>query len=128
MSDELFERPVVESIIDCERIELRNIAHEDHINFYRKELGIRRYSANSNKHKFDRENPYGKGKIASRMNLNDSDAQELLNKAVYIDGRLYAKKNGYYYAFQNEGDIIYHGYRADDLKENITRKLDKAFS
>lgn len=128
MSDKLFMDPVIEGIIDNKNVELRNISKNDHINFYRKELGIRKYSANSNKHKFDRENPYGKGKVASRMDLNDSDAQKLLNRAVYIDGRLYAKKDGYYYAFQNEGDVNYHGYRADDLKENITRKLDKQFS
>lgn len=43
------------------------------------------------------------------------------------NGRLYAKKNGFYYAFQNERDIDYHGYRADDLGEDIRRQLDREF-
>ncbi len=62
------------------------------------------------------------------MDLHDEDAQDLLNKAINIKGRLYAKKNGYYYAFQNEMDIIYHGYRAEDLGEDIKRQLDKKFT
>ena len=61
------------------------------------------------------------------MDLYDEEAQELLNRAVKIKGRLYAKKNGNYYAFQNERDIDYHGYRADDLGEDIKRQLDREF-
>ena len=61
------------------------------------------------------------------MDLHDKDAQDLLNKAIKIKGRLYAKKNGYYYAFQNEQDIDYHGYRADDLGDDIKKQLDKKF-
>lgn len=62
------------------------------------------------------------------MDLHDEEAQELLNKAIDIKGRLYAKKNGNYYAFQNERDIFYHGYRADDLGEDIKRQLDRKFT
>lgn len=43
-------------------------------------------------------------------------------------GRLYAKKNGHYYAFQHEGDVNYHGYRADDVGEDIKYQLDKEFA
>lgn len=95
--------------------------------FYRKELGLRRYIANDKKHKYDKENPYGKGRVGSRMDLHDEEAQELLNKAIEIKERLYAKKNGHYYAFQNERDIDYHGYRADDVGDDIKYKLDKEF-
>ena len=49
----------------------------------------------------------------------------MLNKAVKIKGRLYGKENGNYYAFQNERDIDYHGYRADDLGEDVKRQLDR---
>ena len=128
LSNVLFETPVVKGIVAGEEIDLRNLSKEEHINYYRKELGLRRYIANDRKHKFDRENPYGKGKVGSRMDLHDEEAQDLLNKAVYIKGRLYAKKNGFYYAFQNERDIDYHGYRVDDVGEDIKCQLDKEFA
>ena len=128
LSNELFETPVVKAIVAGEEISLRNLSKEEHINHYRKELGLRRYIANDKKHKFDRENFYGKGKAGSRMDLHDEEAQDLLNKAVEIKGKLYAKKNGYYYAIQNERDIDYHGYRADDLGDDIKSQLDKEFT
>ena len=106
---------------------MRNISKDEHIEYYRRELGLRRFCANDKKHKSDRENYYGKGKVGSRMDLPDKEAQELLNKAIYIKGRLYAKKDDRYYAFQNEQDIIYHGYRADDLRDDIKKTLDKEF-
>ncbi|MDC7289334.1 hypothetical protein NXH76_16155 [Blautia schinkii] len=128
LSNTLFEMPVVRGIVAGAEISLRNLSKMEHINHYRKELGLRRYIANNAKHKFDRENPYGKGRIGSRMDLHDEEAQELLNKAVEIKGRLYAKKNGYYYAFQNERDIDYHGYRIDDLGDDIKRQLVREFA
>ncbi len=128
LSHTLFETPVVKGILAGEEIDIRNLSKEEHMDFYRKELGLRRYVANDKKHKLDRDNPYGKGKIGSRMDLHNKEAQDLLNKAVEIKGRLYAKKNGCYYAFQNERDIDYHGYRADDLGEDIKYQLDKIFT
>lgn len=127
VSNPIFSESVIGAIVEEKEIELRNISKNEHIDYYRKELGLRRYIANDKKHKFDRDNFYGKGKIGSRMDLCDEEAQELLNKAVYIKGRLYAKNKGYYYAFQNERDINYHGYRADDLGEDIKRQLDIEF-
>lgn len=128
LSDMLFDEPVIMGIVADEEVSLRNLSKEEHINHYRKELGIRRYIANDTKHKSDRENPYGKGNVGSRMDLCDEEAQELLNRALLIKGRLYAKKNGCYYAFQNERDIDYHGYRADDVGEDIKSQLDKEFA
>lgn len=123
----IFREETVTAIINDTEYALRNLSKQEHIEFYREELGIRRYIANSAKHKFDRENPYGKGKVGSRMDLTDEEAQELLNQAIYVNGRLYAKKKGCYYAFQYEGDVNYHGYRADDLQGNIKSELDKIF-
>lgn len=37
------------------------------------------------------------------------------------------EKNGHYYAFQHEGDVNYHGYRVDDVGEDIKYQLDKEF-
>jgi len=128
LSHALFETPVVKGIIEGKEIDIRNLSQNEHLNYYRKELGIRRYIANEKKHKFDRDNSYGKGKVGSRMDLHVEEAQELLNKAVEIKGRLYAKRNGHYYAFQNERDINYHGYRADDLGDDIKCQLDRKFA
>lgn len=128
LSHTLFGLPVLRGIVAGEEIDIRNLSKDEHINYYRKELGIRRYIANDKKHKFDRENPYGKGKVGSRMDLRNEEAQELLNKAIEIKGRLYAKKNGHYYAFQNGRDIDYHGYRADDLGDDIKYRLDREFA
>lgn len=125
--NEIFCDNIISIELDNNEINIRNISRDEHIDFYRRELGIRKYVANKEKHKPDRENAYGKGKIGSRMDLADDEAQVLLNKAIEINGRLYAKKNGSYYAFQNEQDVIFHGYRADDLKENIVRILDRKF-
>ena len=127
LSSTIFAKEKVEGTIEDNKVELRNLAKNEHIDFYRRELGIRRYVANDKKHKFDRENNYGKGKVGSRMDLRDEEAQDLLNRAIYIKGRLYAKKSGSYYAFQNEQDVIYHGYRADDLGDNVKGQLDKVF-
>ncbi len=128
LSNALFEAPEVKGTVEGEEIVLRNLSKMEHINFYRKELGIRKYVANSKKHKMDRENPYGKGRVGSRMDLNDKEAQDLLNRAVEIKGRLYAKKSGCYYAFQNERDVDYHGYRIDDVGDDIKCCLDKEFA
>lgn len=127
LSDELFEKTLVEGILAGKKITIRNLSKEEHIYYYRKELGIRRYVANDKKHKPDRENPYGKGKVGSRMDLREEEAQKLLNQAIEIKGRLYAKKENHYYAFQNERDIDYHGYRVEDLGDDIKYQLDKKF-
>lgn len=92
LSCRIFSFPTVKGNVEEKEIELRNLAKDEHIEYYRRELGLRRYIANDKKHKFDRENSYGKGKVGSRMDLHDEEAQALLNGAIDIKGRLYAKK------------------------------------
>ncbi len=94
-----------------------------HLRFHRKALGIRIYEANIKKHKKERENYYGRGKVASPMDLSDLEAQELLNRAIWIKNRLYARKGTHNYAFQHTGNCIYHGYIADDLGDDILSVL-----
>ena len=125
LSDPVFENCEVSVDLERDEKKIRNLSQDIHIDCYRNELGMRIYEANSEKHKKDRENPYGKGKVASPMDLGQEEAQELLDKAITVNGRLYARKNGVNYAFQNTRDVIYHGYRADDLSDNIRRELDK---
>ena len=75
-------------------------------------------------HKKDRVNNYGGSDPASPMDLNDEDAQNLLNNAILVDGRLYGRKNNKNYAFQPEQPGVYHGYIADDLPDHVVRALD----
>lgn len=104
---------------------LCNLSLDEHINIHQEKLGIRHYRANAGKHKPDRKNEYGKGKVASPMDLDDEAAQELLNRAVQIDNRLYAKKNGKIYSFMPEAPCIYHGYIDEQVPESVRRKIEK---
>ena len=88
-------------------------------------LGIRRYESNAGKHKASRPNAYGKGRVASPMDLSDQEAQELLNRAIPIKGRLYARKGKHNYTFPNTRDNIYHGYIVDELGDDILRELNR---
>lgn len=118
-SDEGLKNTEVEGEIDGAKVSIRNISREFHIHCYRELLGLRIYAANDKKHKKDRLNPYGRGKIGSPMDLSDQAAQQLLDHAIWIKNRLYARKGTVNYAFQNTRACIYHGYIADDLGDDI---------
>lgn len=119
-----FAKDKLEIIKDGLAYSVRNISNEDHIYKYRDELGVRVYRANSGKHT-NKKHEYGKGKVASPMNLNDNEAQELLNKAITVGDRLYARKNGINYAFMYDGIDSYHGFEHYELGDNILKELDK---
>lgn len=125
LSNSVFESPEVQVYLDDSSKVIRNLSTKIHIDYYGNELGKRIYVANDEKHKKYKENFYGKGKVASPMDLEQNEAQELLDKAITVNGRLYGRKNGSNYAFQNTQDVIYHGYIADDLPDNIKSELDK---
>ncbi len=120
-----FKQPEIMGTIDEETIKIRNISCEKHLHHYRDILGLRIFKANDEKHKKDRDNAYGKGRVASRMDLPDEEAQRLLDHAIWIKQRLYARKGKHNYTFQNEQDCIYHGYIADDLGDDILKELYK---
>lgn len=124
-TDEDFKKTEIVGTIDGQTIKIRNLSCEDHLHYYRDILGMRIYKANDEKHKKDRDNAYGKGRIGSPMDLSDEEAQELLNHSIWIKQRLYARKGKHNYAFQNEQDCIYHGYIADDLGDDILKELYK---
>lgn len=109
--------------IDGETVRIKNISDSPHCDFYRNELGLRFYEANSEKHKKDRVNHYGKAKEASPMDLDGEDAQELLDDAIEIKGRLYARRGNKNYTFQSTGDCVYHGYEVDNLQMDVLSVL-----
>lgn len=121
-TNELFENDMVSgAICGCVKTR-RNISREEHINTYRSELGIRIYEKNE-KHS-EKEYRLSKNRSVSIMDLNNEEAQSLLNQAIHIDGKLYAKKNGKYYSFQNHSDNNFHGYKNDSLELKIRSRLD----
>ena len=124
-TEEGFKKVEVIGMIGDEKVRIKNISSKEHIDYYWELLGIRIYEANNEKHKKDRDNPYGKGKVGSRMDLSDEEAQELLNHAIWVKGRLYARKGKYNYAFQNTRNCIYHAYIADDLDGDIVSRLHR---
>ena len=125
LSGNVFENSEIEIHLEEDVTQIKNISKKAHIEYYSVELGKRIYIPNDGKHKKDKENFYGKGKVASIMDLGQEDAQELLDRAISINGRLYGRKNGVDYAFQNTQDNIYHGYRVNDLPDNIKTELKK---
>ena len=58
------------------------------------------------------------------MDLSDSEAQELLNRAIEIEGNIYGKRKGKYYCFQKHHDNYYHGYQNNNLELHIRNKID----
>jgi hypothetical protein len=110
--------------IGMEAVSIANLSEEAHIDVHGERLGVRIFQANDEKHKKERVNYYGKGKSASPMDLDDATAQNLLNHAIWIKGRLYGRKHGKNYAFQCTGGNVYHGYIADDLRDDILHELN----
>lgn len=122
-SEEGLKESELEGTIRGEKVVIRNISREEHLYCHRLQLGIRIYEASEEKHKKDKENHYGKGKVASPMDLAGKEAQKLLDRAIWIKNRLYARKGKKNYAFQNTRDCVYHGYIAKDLSDDILSKL-----
>ncbi len=121
-SDPLFGEAALDGEIMQEKVSIKNIAKPEHIRHYEKFLGIRHYEANK-KH---RKQPYidAAGRYVDAMDLSDAQAQELLNRAVEVEGNLYGKKNGQYYSFQRHHDNYYHGYQNHNLGLHIKNKID----
>ena len=99
-----------------------NIAEEDHLDIHWKKLGKRIYNP-SPKHKVD----YGWG---SDMDLNDQEAQIVLDKAVVAENsekHLIAKYKGTYYSFRCHWKNEYHGYQDNSMPEHLKRKLQDIY-
>lgn len=103
-------------------VKISNIAAMEHIKLYERELQMWKYEF-SDKHA----KKYGWG---TEMDLTDSEAQELLLRAVSVDNtykHLVANKNGKYYSFRRHDGNCYHGYWDDTMKENYRNIADKCF-
>lgn len=124
-SNAIFEPPILTGACGGSSISIHNLSQIGHIQIHEGYLGIRHYHANSVKHKPNRINAYGGKKPASPMDLDDATAQELLNRAVSINHRLYAQKAGKIYVFMAEAPCVYHGYLEENAPEHVKRQLEK---
>ena len=124
-SSPVFETASLSGMCCDKACDIRNLSAEEHSSCHMEHLGIRLYHANSGKHTPFRELTYAGGKTASSMDLDDAAAQTLLNKAVLIDNRLYAKMGGKIYTFMREAPCIYHGYINNQVPDNVQRLLEK---
>ena len=126
LSNPVFEPAILEGTCSEAPMSLYNLSQKGHIEIHKERLGVRRYHANAVKHKPSRVNAYGKGRQASPMDLDDETAQKLLNRAIPVNNRLYAKKDGKVYAFMEERPCIYHGYIDSEAPDFVLKELEKA--
>lgn len=123
-TDKLLADTTIDGEIASTKISLRNLASEEHIDAYGVDLGIRKYEANP-KHGRMAYAYSSKGKIASPMDLCDEKAQEMLDSAVEVKGKLYGRYDGKYYAIQCTRENIYHAYIVEDMDTHLKNAIDK---
>jgi len=104
--------------------DIRNIAQFIHISQHSTALGRRIYEGNPKHH----QSSYARADmIVSPMDLNEADAQDALDRAVEVDGRIFSKVKNAYYEFRKHHDNFYHGYRNDQIEANVKRKIEEKF-
>lgn len=123
-SDSVFSQKLITGECDGRVCEIKNIASFLHLSDYDAFLGHLRYQR-SPKHR-EREY-YRTGESVSPMDLNDEEAQFLLDCAIRIGERFYAKKNNHYYVFPVTTKNLYHGFRDDSLPQHIRYRIDREF-
>lgn len=123
-SDSVFSQKLIAGELDGRECEIKNIASISHIRDYDAFLGHLLYER-SPKH---RERKYFRaGETVSPMDLNDEEAQLLLDRAIRIGERFYAKKDDRYYVFPVTTGNLYHGFRDDSLQRHIRDRIDMEF-
>ena len=122
-----FSGTTISGEIDGQPLIIRNIAETTQLGQYDDFLGRRLY-VSSPKHRLEeyRRN----GEDVSVMDLDDEEAQALLDRAIAIGegSRLYGKQEGVYYVFPITSGNTYHGFRHERLPRHIQNKIDLAFS
>ena len=112
------------NIKDSSPLIVKNISTLIHIEEHRVILGIRCYERNP-KHKTTYTSMRN-GEQASPMDLNDQEAQEILNIAISCGEKvLYAVKENKCYAFREHepGKAVYHGYLVENPPEKVKKIL-----
>ncbi|WP_026491187.1 hypothetical protein [Butyrivibrio sp. XPD2002] len=123
-SRELFNRELVDCYDSDNNIcSVRNIAENAHIYEHANYIIVRVYQPNE-KHR-EKEYIRSFGEEVSEMDLDDETAQQVLNKAIVLNDRLYGVYNGEIYEFRKTLNYIYHGYKLKDeiLDKHLKKRI-----
>lgn len=129
VSDEVFSNELVKGVLNNSvKCEIKNISNDEHKYTYWEELGFREYELNKKHGSKVYYRPGGiKVDIAPET---DELGQKLLNKAIEINGKLFAvdKEHGnrifeFHHSYANK----YHGFRREDISKDLQRKIYREF-
>ena len=125
VSDSAFAQKTIRGALrDGTECVIRNIALEEHIDFYWEELGFRLYELNP-KHGM-REYIRAGGEKVGIAPESDEKGQFLLNQAIEYKGKLFAvdrDKNNRIFEFRYSYANKYHGFLQEDLVENDRKRI-----
>ncbi len=94
-------------------ISIGNISEKDHMFYHADKIIIRKYMPNP-KHSMNSYIRVG-GKVVSKMDLTDEEAQMVLNRAQIIDGKLYGNKGEKVYEFRCTIGCYFHGFEVTEF-------------
>lgn len=125
--EDAFNEPVIQGTMKGKgQVSIRNLAEELHIYQYWEELGFRLYERNR-KHGnriYARKN----GMIVGVAPRTDELGQKLLNMSIAFKGKIYSidmEDGASIYEFPNTERNIFHGFKRDDLTEDVQNKIRK---
>lgn len=125
-SGEKFLSPVLNGTINRENpIGIKNIADELHIYQYWEPLGYRRYELNP-KHKKMRNYVRNKGMSVGMAPKTDELGQQMLNKAIAYQGKLYSvdvEDDNAIYEFPKTQQNIFHAFKREDLQPDMIDRI-----
>lgn len=129
VSDEAFKGDLIKGVLNgCKECEIRNISDVNHKYTYWEELGFREYELNE---KHGNKVYYRAGGIKVDIAPEtDELGQQLLNKAVEVDGKLFSvdKENkNRIFEFRHSYANKYHGFRQEDLPVDLQKKIYSIF-
>ena len=123
-SASVFSKKLIAGELDGKECKIKNIASPSHICDYNAFLGHLSYQRSP---KHGEREYFRAGETVSPMDLNDEEAQSLLDRAIRIGERFYAKKDTRYYVFPVTEGNLYHGFRHDSLQRHIRDRIDMEF-
>ncbi len=129
-SSDTFSQETIEGILNSEKkVVLRNIADQEHIYTYWRELGFREYELNPKHGK--REYIRAGGRFVGMAPETDELGQQLLNKVLSYKGRLFSvdtQRSNRIYEFRRSYANKYHGYCQNALTTDEEKTVLKLWN
>lgn len=130
VSDEAFRQEIIKGVLNgSKQCEIRNISDVNHKYAYWEDLGFREYELNE---KHGNKVYYRAGGIKVDIAPEtDELGQQLLNKAVEMNGKLFSvdiENDNRIFEFRHSYANKYHGFRQEDLPVDLQKKIYKAFN